>query len=68
MNTLNDFKLAIVEYNKTALSNYTTGEIHALLSLSVLNAISVVALSSLSRFVFNFVIMYSETSIKQTPN
>ena len=48
----NDFKQAIVEYNKTALSNYTTGEIPALLSLSVLNAISVVVLPSLSRVVF----------------
>ena len=68
MNALNDFKQAMVEYNKTALSNYTTGEIPALLSLSVLNAVSVVVLPSLSRVVFNFVIIYSETSIKPTPN
>ena len=64
MNALNDFKQAMEEYNKTALSNYTTGEIPTLLSLSVLNAISVVVLPSLSRVV----IMYSETSIKPTPN
>ena len=64
MNALNDFKHAMEEYNKTALSNYTTGEIPTLLSLSVLNAISVVVLPSLSRVV----IMYSETSIKPTPN
>ena len=63
MNALNDFKQGMEEYNKTALSNYTTGEIPTLLSLSVLNAISV-----LSRVVFNFGIMYSETSIKRTPN
>ena len=64
MNALNDFKQGMEEYNKTALSNYTTGEIPTLLSLSVLNAISVVVLPSLSRVV----IMYSETSIKPTPN
>ena len=64
MNALNDFKHAMEEYNKTTLSNYTTGEIPTLLSLSVLNAISVVVLPSLSRVV----IMYSETSIKRTPN
>ena len=64
MNALNDFKQAMVEYNKTALSNYTTVTIPTLLSLSVLNAISVVVLPSLSRVV----IMYSETSIKRTPN
>ena len=64
MNALNDFKHAMEECNKTALSNYTTGEIPTLLSLSVLNAISVVVLPSLSRVV----IMYSETSIKPTPN
>ena len=63
MNALNDFKQGMEEYNKTALSNYTTGEIPTLLSLSVLNAISV-----LSHVVFNFGIMYSETSIKRTPN
>ena len=69
MNALNDFKQAMVEYNITTLSNYTTGEIPALLSLPVLNAISVVVLPSLSRVVFNFVIMYSETPpIKRTPN
>ena len=64
MNALNDFKQAMVEYNKTALSNYRTVTIPTLLSLSVLNAISVVVLPSLSRVV----IMYSETSIKPTPN
>ena len=65
MNALNDFKLqAMVEYNKTALSNYRTVKIPTLLSLSVLNAISVVVFPSLSRVV----IMYSETSIKPTPN
>ena len=64
MNALNDFKQAMVEYNKTALSNYRTVKIPTLLSLSVLNAISVVVLPSLSRVV----IMYSETSIKPTPN
>ena len=64
MNALNDFKHAMEEYNKTTLSNYTTGEIPTLLSLTVLNAISVVVLPSLSRVV----IMYSETSIKRTPN
>ena len=68
MNALNDFKQGMEEYNKTALSNYTTGEIPTLLSLSVLNAISVVVLPSLPRVVFNFGIMYSETSIKRTPN
>ena len=68
MNALNHFKQAVVEYNKTALSNYTTVKIPTLLNLSVLNAISVVVLPSLSRVVFNFVIMYSETSIKRTPN
>ena len=64
MNALNDFKQAMVEYNKTVLSNYRTVKIPTLLSLSVLNAISVVVLPSLSRVV----IMYSETSIKPTPN
>ena len=64
MNALNDFKQAMVEYNKTALSDYRTVTIPTLLSLSVLNAISVVVLPSLSRVV----IMYSETSIKPTPN
>ena len=69
MNALNDFKQAMVEYNITTLSNYTTGEIPALLSLPVSNAISVVVLPSLSSVVFNFVIMYSETPpIKRTPN
>ena len=68
MNALNDFKHAMEEYNKTALSNYTTGEIPTLLSLSVLSTISVVVLPSLPRVVFNFGIMYSETSIKRTPN
>ena len=68
MNALNDFKQAMVEYNKTALSNYRTVKIPTLLSLSVLNAISVVVLPSLPRVVFNFGIMYSETSIKRTPN
>ena len=68
MNALNDFKHAMEECNKTALSNYTTGEIPTLLSLSVLNAVSVVVLPSLPRVVFNFGIMYSETSIKRTPN
>ena len=64
MNALNDFKHVMEEYNKTALSNYRTVKIPTLLSLSVLNAISVVVLPSLSRVV----IMYSETSIKPTPN
>ena len=69
MNAMNDFKQAMVEYNITTLSNYTTGEIPALLSLPVSNAISVVVLPSLSRVFFNFVIMYSETPpIKRTPN
>ena len=52
MNTLNDFKQAMVEYYKT------TGKMPALLSLSVLNVISVVVLPSLSRVAFNFVIIY----------
>ena len=58
MNALNDFKQAMVEYNKTALSNYRTVKIPTLLSMSALNAISVVVLPSLSRVAFNFVIMY----------
>ena len=63
MNALNDFKQAMVEYNKTALSNYRTVKIPTLLSMSALNAISVVVLPSLSRVV----VLYSETSIKPTP-
>ena len=57
MKALNDFKQAIVKYYKTALSYYDC-EIPALLSLSVLNVISVVDLLSQSRVAFNFIVVY----------
>ena len=47
---------AMVEYYKTALSNYDCENPRTF--KSVLNAISVVVLPSLCRVTFNFVIMY----------
>ena len=58
MNALNDFQQAMVECYKTALSNYDCESPRTFKSVSVLNAISVVVLLSLSRIAFNFVVVY----------
>ena len=58
MNALNDFKQAMAESVTKPLSVIMTVKIPALLSLSVLNVISVAVLSSPSRDAFNVVIMY----------